>query len=196
MGIVEQKNQRLGIDSRKKVSTGLVVKAMLLNGLGFVSAPSSRIPLRLASARGVARLYLFEQFFQGKATEQLLGFGIKPEYLNDDRLGDVLDELYDAGLSEVFLEISLQAARRFGVKQEIAHLDSTSFHLDGKYKVTAQNSEPGMIEITYGYRERSSSRSQTVCDEFDLCWRWRHPSNDGNRLWKPVGQSKICWVAG
>ena len=52
MGIVEQKNQRLGIDSRKKVSTGVVVKAMLLNGLGFVSAPSSRIPLRLASARG------------------------------------------------------------------------------------------------------------------------------------------------
>ncbi|MEM8723666.1 MAG: DUF4277 domain-containing protein [Cyanobacteria bacterium P01_G01_bin.39] len=47
MGIVEQINQRLGIDSRKKVSTGVVVKAMLLNGLGFVSAPSSRIPLRL-----------------------------------------------------------------------------------------------------------------------------------------------------
>jgi transposase len=46
---------------------------MLLNGLGFVSAP----------------LYLFEKFFQGKATEQLLGFGIKPEHLNDDRLGNV-----------------------------------------------------------------------------------------------------------
>jgi len=135
MGIVEQINQRIGTDSRKKVSTGIVVKAMLLNGLGFVSAP----------------LYLFEQFFQGKASEQLLGLGIKPEYLNDDRLGNVLDELYDVGLSELFLEISLQAARRFRVKQEIAHLDSTSFHLDGKYEVTAQNSEPGMIEITYGY---------------------------------------------
>ena len=147
MGIVEQINQRLGIDSRKKVSTGVVVKAMLLNGLGFVSAP----------------LYLFEQFFQGKATEQLLGFGIKPEYLNDDRLGDVLDELYDAGLSEVFLEISLQAARRFGVKQEIAHLDSTSFHLDGKYKVTAQNSEPEVIEITYGYsRDHRADLKQFV----------------------------------
>jgi len=135
MGIVEQINQRLGTDSRKKVSTGIVVKAMLLNGLGFVSAP----------------LYLFEKFFQGKAIEQLLGLGIKPEYLNDDRLGNVLDELYDEGLSELFLEISLQAARRFRVKQEIAHLDSTSFHLDGKYEVAAQNSEPGMIEITYGY---------------------------------------------
>ena len=73
-----------------------------------------------------------------------MGFGIKPEYLNDDRLGDVLDELYDARLSEVFLEISLQATRRFEVKQEIAHLDSTSFHLDGKYEVAAQNLEPGI----------------------------------------------------
>ena len=36
---------------------------MLLNGLGFVSAP----------------LYLFGKFFQGKATEQLLGKGVKPE---------------------------------------------------------------------------------------------------------------------
>jgi Domain of unknown function (DUF4277) len=51
MGIVPQLNQRLGIDTREKVSTGVVVKAMLLNGLGFVSAP----------------LYLFEKFFQGKA---------------------------------------------------------------------------------------------------------------------------------
>lgn len=135
IGIVDQLNQRLSIDSRKKVSTGIVVKAMLLNGLGFVSAP----------------LYLFEQFFQGKATEKLLGLGVKPEHLNDDRLGDVLDELYDAGLSELFLEISLQAARKFEVKLETANLDSTSFHVDGKYEATAKNPEPGMIEVTHGY---------------------------------------------
>ena len=104
---------------------------MLLNGLGFVSAP----------------LYLFEQFFQGKATEQLLGEGVKPEHLNDDRLGNVLDELYAAGTSELFLEISLAAAEKFEIKRETAHLDSTSFHVDGAYEV----SEPGAIEITYGY---------------------------------------------
>ena len=134
MCIVPQLNQRLGI-GREKVSTGVVVKAMLLNGLGFVSAP----------------LYLFEKFFQGKATEQLLGERIKPEHLNDDRLGDVLDELYEAGLSELFLEISLQAVRKFEVKLETAHLDSTSFHVDGKYETTTENPEPGMIEISYGY---------------------------------------------
>jgi transposase len=131
IGIVEIINQQLGIEPREKVSTGVIIKAMILNGLGFVSAP----------------LYLFGQFFQGKATEQLLGEGVKPEHLNDDRLGDVLDEVYTAGLSELFLEISLAAADKFGVKRETAHIDSTSFHVDGAYA----SSEPGVIEITYGY---------------------------------------------
>jgi transposase len=67
--IIEILNKRLGIDPREKVSTGVIVKAMILNGLGLVSAP----------------LYLFGQFFQGKATGKLLGEGVKPEHLNDDR---------------------------------------------------------------------------------------------------------------
>ena len=104
---------------------------MLLNGLGFVSAP----------------LYLFGKFFQGKATEQLLGKGVKPEHLNDNRLGNVLDKIYAAGLSELFLEISIAAANKFEIKRETAHLDSTSFHVDGAYN----KPEPGVIEITYGY---------------------------------------------
>ncbi|WP_390889956.1 DUF4277 domain-containing protein [Roseofilum reptotaenium] len=48
---------------------------MILNGLGLVSSP----------------LYLFSQFFQGKAIEHLIGPGAKVEYFNDDRLGRVLD---------------------------------------------------------------------------------------------------------
>ena len=59
----------------------------------------------------------------------------------------MLDELYAAGLSELFLEISLAVANKFEIKTETAHLDSTSFHVDGGY----QKSEPGVIEITYGY---------------------------------------------
>jgi Domain of unknown function (DUF4277) len=57
IGIVDILNKRLGIDSREKVSTGVIVKAMLLNGLGFVSAP----------------LYLFGQFFQGCLVRSTVG---------------------------------------------------------------------------------------------------------------------------
>ena len=131
IGIVEVLNKRLGIDPREKVSTGVIIKAMILNGLGFVSAP----------------LYLFGQFFQGKAIETLLGEGIKPEYLNDDRLGNSLDELYESGLSDVFLEISLAAADKFGVKRETAHLDSTGFHVDGAY--SSSDPDFAFLKIRY-----------------------------------------------
>ena len=133
IGIVELLDERLGTDPREKISTGIAVKAMLLNGLGFVSAP----------------LYLFEHFFKGKATEKLLGEGIKAENLNDDRLGKALDELYEGGLSDIFLAICLQAIYKFEVKQAIAHLDSSSFHVDGQYEM--EEEEAGVVKITHGY---------------------------------------------
>jgi len=167
MGLVEQINELLGRHPKEVVSAGHVVKAMILNGLGFVSAP----------------LYLFEQFFVGKATEHLIGEGVQPEHLNDDRLGRVLDQLYLAGLSQVFIRVALQAARRFGVKTRSVHLDSSSFHLHGEYTNTGSEltkaqaateqplaeqdweAEPKPIHITYGYsRDHRPDLKQFVLD--------------------------------
>jgi transposase len=100
--IVEQVNQHLGEDARERVSPGVVVKAMILNGLGMVSAP----------------LYLFEQFFVGKATEHLLGEGVLAEHLNDDRWGRVLDGLYLSGLSQLFVAICRVAVGKFGIEYQ------------------------------------------------------------------------------
>jgi transposase len=47
MGLVEEINQQLGTHPQEIISAGQIVKAMIINGLGFVSAP----------------LYLFEKFF-------------------------------------------------------------------------------------------------------------------------------------
>ena len=96
MGLVAQINQRLKQHPLQVVSPGQAVKAMILNGLGFVSAP----------------LYLFEQFFVGKATEHLLGEGIRAEHLNDERMGRVLDELYEVGLTELFQDLRKTAMGR------------------------------------------------------------------------------------
>ena len=117
MNLVEEINRLLGTHSQEIISAGQVVKAMILNGLGFVSAP----------------LYLFDKFFEGIATEHLLGEGIRPEHLNDDRLGRVIDKLYSAELTEVFVTVALRAARKFGIKMDSLHLDSSSFHVDGEY---------------------------------------------------------------
>jgi transposase len=39
IGIVEVINEKLGIDKREKISSGQVLKAMILNGLEMVSHP-------------------------------------------------------------------------------------------------------------------------------------------------------------
>jgi transposase len=69
---------------------------MILNGLGFVSAP----------------LYMFPKFFETKACENLIGKDIKPEYLNDDKLGRTMDKLFSKGLSTIFLAIALNAMKK------------------------------------------------------------------------------------
>ena len=141
IGIVEIINQKLGLDSREKISGGKTVKAMILNGLGMVSKP----------------LYLFN-FFTLNAIEKLLGKEIKKEYLNDDKVGRTLDYLYKYGLSDLFLEIALSVTKKFKIDMKFGHLDSTSFHLHGDYKnqeILEQKSEIELekrpILITKGY---------------------------------------------
>jgi transposase len=129
--IVEKINQLVGCQPGEIVSPGHAVKAMILNGLGLVSAP----------------LYLFSKFFEGKPTEHLIGKGIKPEHLNDDRLGRVLDKLYVTGLSQSFTAIALEAAVKFDVCLNTVHLDSSSFHLHGEYKCDAVRGEGSLLAL-------------------------------------------------
>lgn len=146
IAIVEIINRLLGTHPLEEISAGHVVKALILNYLGFLTAP----------------LYLFSQFFMGKATEHLIGSGVKPEYLNDSRIGRVLDQLYKKGLSHVFMEIALAAVKRFGVSIKQAHLDGSSMCVQGEYlnnqpetisdeAGVKENAEPVPIEINHGY---------------------------------------------
>jgi transposase len=148
IGLAEEIDRRVGTHPQEHVSSSQAVKAMILNGLGFVFAP----------------LYLFGEFFSGKATEHLLGEGIKPEHLNDDRLGRVLDKLFEADLTEVFVGIATKAAERFGGPTKSVHLDATSFHLHGRYDDEGKE-ESEEIRITYGYsREHRPDLKQFVVD--------------------------------
>ena len=134
IGLVEKIDEKVGSGHvQELVSAGIAVKAMIINGLGFVSAP----------------LYLFAKFYEEKGTEHLLGKGIKAEHLNDDKLGRVLDKLYEAGITEIFVEIALETMERLGVKREKLHLDSTSFKVEGEYE--KEEGEEVGIEIVEGY---------------------------------------------
>ncbi len=144
IGIVEIINEQVSIERGEIVTAGQVVKAIILNGLGFVSGS----------------LYLFPQFFEDKATEHLLGEGIEPKQLNDDKIGRVMDKLY-------------------GVATENSHLDSTSLSVEGEYKkeyptveilksgAVGEEIETGQqpIKITYGYsRDRRPDLKQFMID--------------------------------
>jgi transposase len=108
----------LGTHEQEQVSAGQVVKGMILNCMGFLSAP----------------LYLFSQFFEGKATEHLIGPRVRPEHLNDTRIGRVLDKLYRYGITKVFVTIAVAVVKKFAIQLNSAHLDSTSLSVEGKYR--------------------------------------------------------------
>ncbi|MFM7575283.1 MAG: IS1634 family transposase [Snowella sp.] len=155
LGIVDYLNEQLKENDRAKISAGLVVKAMILNGLGFVNSP----------------LYLFSRFFEDKPLEHLLGKGIKASDLNDDRLGRVLDLIFIAGISRLFLGICLKAVEIFKIMMKSSHLDSSSLSVEGEYKLSVEreDKESQVIHITHGYsKDKRPDLKQFVLNL--VCW--------------------------
>lgn len=140
--------------SQRNVSVGQALKAMVLNGLGFANR----------------RLYLMPEFFRNKPTERLVGAGISPEHLNDDALGKALDTLYAFGLTELYRSIAGQAAERLGLRGSgvaMAHLDTTSFHVDGRYNSEEYDLDEnaGVIHVSKGYsRDHRDDLNQVVLE--------------------------------
>ncbi len=129
-------------ENRRDVSVGTAVVAMILNGLGFVNR----------------QLYLVPQYFANKPIEHLLGAGITADMLNDDCLGRTLDWIYEHDPTTLFAGLALQARRRFGIKAQQVHIDTTSFSVNGEYLAEGRTNEEGNeeeevvpITITYGY---------------------------------------------
>ena len=139
---------------QNQITTGQVVKAMVLNCLGFLSAP----------------LYLFSEFFESKPVEHLLGEGIEAKHLNDDRIGRVLDQLWAFGLSSLFVRLAMAAVAKFDVSVKQTHVDSSSFAVHGEYLCESnvssslnalsateadieapEESDPVAIEVRRGY---------------------------------------------
>ena len=165
MELVEEVNKIVGIKTKETLNPGQVIKAMILNGLGFLSAP----------------LYLFEEFFVGKPTEHLIGEGVLPSHLNDDKIGRELDKYHQIGKTKIFTAVEIKADHKFKVEMDSIHLDGTSMSVEGEYKKeseerdetkqeTGENKierEPEMkgIEIVHGYsRDKRPDLKQFIID--------------------------------
>jgi transposase len=130
------------------VTVGHAVKAMVLNGLGFVHQP----------------LYLVPLCVQHTPTHRLIAPEIEAPHLNDDTLGRALDTLYDDGVPELYSLVAVTAAQRLGLPPRFAPLDRTRVHVDGRDN-SAEEPEAQVRHITRGdSREHRPDRNHVRLD--------------------------------
>lgn len=120
MAVMERSGMRALIDStvewdgRRKLSPGMAVKAMI----GPIFDARKKMPLS-----GV-------RFFYGAApTDLLFGEDVTVESLNDNALARNLDDLFDAGLDELFWKCSSAMKKRFGFDSKLRHMDATNYSI-------------------------------------------------------------------
>lgn len=101
-------------------------------------------------------------FFANTPVERLIGEGIETRHLNEDVLGRALDTLYAHDVTALYWQVAQEAAQRLGLEVEYVHLDSTSFHVDGRDNSEAEPEE-GVIQLTQGYsRDHRPDLNQVV----------------------------------
>jgi transposase len=118
----------------RDLTVGEAVTAMVLNGLGCINQALDLVP----------------RFFQNTPTYRLMSPRIAPAQLNDDALGRALETLYTYGVTELYRLMAATAAERLGLAPRCAHLDRTSFHVDGRYN-SDEAPEEQVVHITRGY---------------------------------------------
>jgi transposase len=117
------------LDPRVKISVGVLIKAMIINVL------MGRLPL-------VHVENTFSQF----ECEILLGEGINPSDLNDDRLGNAIEKLGVLDYHKLYSEICMRAIDVHNAKVEGVHVDTTNISLQGSYMDPAL----GNFDVTFG----------------------------------------------
>jgi transposase len=75
-----------------------------------------------------------------------------------------LDTLYAAGVTELYRLIAVTAAQRLGLTPTFAHLDRTSFHVDGRDN-SSEEPDEHVMHITRGYsRDHRPDLNQVMLD--------------------------------
>ena len=131
LGLTEVVNACVPQDPRLAISTGLVLKAMVVNIF------DGRDPL-----------YRLRHWAENVPLDLLLGPDVIPEHLNDTSLARHLDRFFEAGPEKIFNQASLRAIDVEGLSVERVHNDTTSRLVFGNY---AHPADPNAISITWGH---------------------------------------------
>jgi transposase len=138
-------DQALGVSDKRNVSFGQLFVAMLINGLGFTGRT----------------LHMYSEYFEDKPLDRLIAPGLKPEQINDDALGRCLDALYEKGVSALYQTIGEAVVKHLDLPCDSVHLDSTSFHYDGRG--TPAEDDFNCIQVAKGYsRDHRPELNQVI----------------------------------
>ena len=131
----------------RDVSLGLMIKALVLNGLGF----------------NQRTLYMVTHFFSDKPIEHLLGEGITASQLNDTSLGRCLDAIHDYGCTTLYSNLAVSICKTLGLHPKIVHMDTTDFHVEGMYNSLSKDVSEKEIHLCRGYsRDHRPDCNQVV----------------------------------
>lgn len=98
-------------------------------------------------------LYAVPQWAEGFVPELL---GLKPgqtQLLNDDRIGRAIDRLFEADAMALFTDAIVMAVRKFAIRLQQLHSDSTTVTVHGKYKKGHKPGRKLPPKITYGHNK-------------------------------------------
>jgi transposase len=97
----------------------------------------------------------------------LLGLGADDVgALNDDRVGRMLDRLFDADRASLITEVVLSAVREFAVELDQLHNDSTTVTFSGNYQAATGSARGGKAtpKVTYGHnKDHRPDLKQLLC---------------------------------
>ena len=117
LGIADEINSRTTRNDEKSIiSTGMGIEAIIANILTDRKA-----------------LYKVQEFYEDKDVEKFFGPGIQAKHFNDDTLGRILDDFYEANPKEIFTSIALKSIGTYNIKVKSIHADTTSMSVYGEY---------------------------------------------------------------
>lgn len=116
LGLVEEIDRL--IPSERKVSIGVMIKALIINSMGFSQHA----------------LYITPSFFEQCPVGHLLGSQYVASDFNDDSIGRCLDGLFSYGLNKLFVQLSHHSCKISGLIELFYHVDTTNFSVEGCYE--------------------------------------------------------------
>ncbi len=141
LNFVEFINEHVEWDKNQcKLSPGIRAKAFVLATFFETRMPLSQITKR----------------YENIDTEYLFGKGVKPEDLNDDTLGRLLDKVDKTSSGKLYTMLALTAYTVYNIECRRLHSDTTTISFYGDYSVEEIEqalSDEGILKIVKGYNK-------------------------------------------